>query len=205
MVSEGASDPGRDAAAEAALLARWQDGGDVDALDALLRGEVARIAAQLRARARGGFDGATSASDLAQEAVLRLLRLEETPRFDDPNALRGYLWTAAWRLFQNHAAAPARAVRRLTATESRTLSGMFAVTGGFGALAAEEQRTALEVVVNLLDPIDRDALSAVYFEGLSIEEAARRAGVTRGTFDVRLLRARQRLATRLVDWSDVIP
>ncbi|MFO1011077.1 MAG: sigma-70 family RNA polymerase sigma factor [Planctomycetota bacterium] len=199
MSSDDARDP---ADLERALLARWQDEGDVDALDQLLRDEVGRIAIRLRARGRLGGD--LSASDLAQEAVLRMLRLEEPPRFDDPNALRGYLWTAAWRLFQNHAAAPARDVRRLSTIESRTLSGAFAVTGGFGALAAEEQRTALEVVVNLLKPEDRDALSAVYFEGLSIEEAARRAGVARGAFDVRLMRARQRLAERLVDWSDVI-
>jgi hypothetical protein len=80
------------------------------------------------------------------------------------------------------------------------LSGVFAVSGGLGALAADEQRTALEVVVNLLRPEDRECLGLVYFQGLSIDEAAKRAGVSRGAFDMRLMRARQtarRAARRL--------
>lgn len=186
------------------LLARWQEGQDVDALDELLRTEVVALARRLRARAGPAFSGSMSASDLAQEAVLRWLRLEAPPRFDDPSALRAYLWTAAWRLLVNRLERPGRAVVRLSSDESRTLSGVFATTGGFGALAADEQRTALEVVVNLLGPEDRECLGLVYFQGLAIEEAARRAGVTRGAFDVRLLRARRRLAERLVDWADVL-
>lgn len=186
------------------LLARWQEASDVDALDELLRGEVEALARRLRARAGGAFSGATSATDLAQEAVLRWLRLPEPPRFDDPGALRAYLWTAAWRLLVNRVERPAHAVQRLSPEESMGLSGAFATTGGLGALAAEEQRTALEVVINLLRPDDRECLSLVYLQGLAIEEAARRAGVSRGAFDMRLMRARQRLAERLVDWADVV-
>lgn len=185
------------------LLQRWQAEQDVEALDELLRTEIDVLAKRLRARA-GAFSGSMSASDLAQEAVVRWLRLEEPPQFDDPGALRGYLWTAAWRLLVNRAQRADRGVLRLSADESMTLSGAFAASGGFGALEAEEERTALEVVVNLLDPIDRECLELVYFKGLPIEEAARRIGVSRGAFDMRLMRARQRLATRLVDWADVI-
>lgn len=136
--------------------------------------------------------------------MLRWLRLSEPPRFDDVRALRGYLWTVAWRLLVNRAQRPDRDVVRLSHDESMTLSGVLAVSGGFGALAADEQRTALEVVVNLLRPEDRECLGLVYFQGLEIEDAARRAGVSRGAFDMRLLRARQRLAERLVDWADVV-
>lgn len=187
------------------LLARWQDEDDVDALDELLRTEVQAIARRLRARgANGGASASMSASDLAQEAVLRLLRLDEPPTFTDPAALRAYLWTSAWRLLVNRMQSPRRDVVRLSGSQTEALSGVFGASGGLGALARDDQRTALEVVVNLLEPIDRDALRAVYFEGLSIEEAAARAGVTRGAFDVRLMRARQRLALRLVDWADVV-
>lgn len=185
------------------LLARWQDGQDMDALDELLRAEIAGIAARLRARA-GAFSGSVSASDLAQEAVLRWLRLEEPPRFDDPGALRAYLWSAAWRLLLNRLQRRDHSVVRLSSEESMTLSGAFAATGGIGVLAAQDQRTALEVVVNLLRPEDRECLGLVYFQELPIEEAARRLGITRGAFDMRLMRARQRLAERLVDWADVV-
>jgi len=191
-------------ARRAALLKRWQEDRDLEALDELLRDELGELARRLRARVGPGFSASTSASDLAQEAVLRWLRLEAPPRFDDPDALRGYLWTAAWRLFVNRAQRPERELVRLTPQESLTLSGAFATSGGIERLAADEQRTALEVVVNLLRPEDRECLGLVYFQGLAIEEAARRAGVSRATFDVRLLRARQRLAERLVDWADIV-
>lgn len=195
--------PPPDDARLAGLLQRWQESHDVDALDQLLRSEVDGLARRLRAR--GGANSVTmSASDLAQEAVLRWLRLDEPPRFDDVRALRAYLWTAAWRLLVNRAQRADRGVVRLSSDDSMLLSGAFAVSGGLGALAADEQRTALEVVVNLLRPEDRESLGLVYFQGLSIEEAARRAGVSRGAFDMRLLRARQRLAERLVDWADVV-
>jgi protease I len=91
---------------------------------------------------------------------------------------------------------------RLDDAETRTLSGVFGASGGIGALEKDEQRTALEVVVNLLKPEDRESLGLVYFQGLPIDEAARRAGVSRGALDMRLMRARQRLAERLVDWAD---
>jgi len=186
------------------LLERWQVQGDVDALDELLRSEVDILARRLRARAGGAVSASHSASDLAQEAVMRMLRLDEAPRFDDPRALRAYLWTSAWRLLANRAQSPAQALVRLSDAESGTLSGMFGATGGFGALESDDQRTALEVVVNLLEPADREALAAVYFTGLSIEDAATRLGVTRGALDMRLMRARRRLAERLADWSDVV-
>lgn len=186
------------------LLARWQEAGDEDALDELLRGEVDALARKLRARAGGAISASLSASDLAQEAVLRYLRLEDAPAFDDPRALRAYLWTSAWRLFVNRLQRPGREVVRLCDGETRSLSGVFGATGGFGALEQDEQRTALELVVNLLKPEDREALSLVYFQGLAIEEAARRAGISRGAFDMRLTRARTRLAERLVGWADVV-
>jgi RNA polymerase sigma factor (sigma-70 family) len=185
------------------LLARWQDAGDHDALDELLRAEVDVLAKRLRARGPA-VSASHSASDLAQEAVLRLLRLDETPTFDDPRSLRAYLWTSAWRLLANRAQRPGRGLVRLSDADSGSLSGMLGVTGGMGAMARDDQRTALEVVVNLLDENDREALSLVYFRGLSVEDAARTAGVTRNAFDQRLMRARRRLAERIVDWADVV-
>ncbi len=201
----GAPPPGApEDARERALLARWQEESDVDALDELLRCEIERLARGLRARAGGAFSGSTSASDLAQEAVLRWLRLEAPPRFDDPAGLRAYLWTAAWRLLVNRVQRADRDVVRLSADATQTLSGVLATSGGAGARASEERRAALELAINLLRPPDRECLALVYLQGLPIEEAARRAGVSRGAFDMRLTRARARLAERLVDWADAV-
>ncbi len=198
-------DPGGDPDVESRrLLARWQEAGDEDALDQLLRAEVDALARKLRARAGGAISGSMSASDLAQEAVMRFLRLEDAPEFDDPRALRAYLWTSAWRLLINRLQRPGRELVRLSDSETTSLSGVFGASGGIGQLERDEQRTALELVVNLLKPEDRESLRLVYFQGLPIEEAAQRAGVTRGAFDMRLMRARARLAERLVDWADVV-
>ena len=39
---------------------------------------------------------------------------------------------------------------------------------------------------------------------LSADESLALSGSLGGAFDMRLMRARQRLATRLVDWADVV-
>ncbi|HEX6027222.1 MAG TPA: sigma factor-like helix-turn-helix DNA-binding protein [Solirubrobacter sp.] len=49
----------------------------------------------------------------------------------------------------------------------------------------------------MLKPIDREALRLTAWEGLSAERAATAAGCSRATFDVRLHRARRRLADAL--------
>ncbi len=76
-----------------ALLDRWQRTGDVDALGQLLRWEVDILARRLRARAGGAVSASYSASDIAQEAVLGRLRLDEAAQFDDPRAMAAYLRT----------------------------------------------------------------------------------------------------------------
>jgi RNA polymerase sigma factor (sigma-70 family) len=199
------NDPARDDdRSSQELLDRWQKEGDTDALDELLRAEVDVLAKKLRAHARARMSGAASATDLAQEAVLRLLRLEEAPEFASPDALRAYLWTAAWRLLVNRMQRPGRDVVRLSDGGSRSLSGFFGRSGGFGALEQADQRTALEVIVNLLRDEDREVLSLVYFQELSIDDVAKRLGVSRAAIDMRLTRARRKLAEKLVDWADVV-
>lgn len=186
------------------LLERWQSNADHDALDELLRSEVDAIARRLRARARGMLRPSQSASDLAQEAVVRMLGLEDAPVFDDPRALRAYLWTAAWRLLVNRARRPGRNVVELDTRASVALSGAFARTGGFGSYEQSDQRAALVVAINLLKDDEREILTRVYLDGLAIETVAAELGITRSNADMRLTRARRRLAERLVGWAEVV-
>lgn len=186
------------------LLDRWQEDEDPDALDELLRVEVGAVAARLRARGGGMISPSISASDLAQEAVMRYLRLEERPSFADERGLRAYLWTAAWRLLLNRVQRPGRDVVRIDAGESLALSRAFGTTGGLASVEGDDQRTALDVIVNLMKPDDREILSLVYFRGASVEEAAKELGLPRGTVEMRLSRARRRLAEKLVGWADVV-
>lgn len=80
------------------LLRRWQEHEDRAALDELLRIEIGILKARIRRQGAQLVEPAASASDVAQEAVLRVLELETPPHFETPQALRAYLWTAAWRL-----------------------------------------------------------------------------------------------------------
>src|SRR5262245_48372238 len=118
-------------AAAAELLSRWQGDGDRDALDELLRIEVGILRRRLRAAGRSPR-GSVSASDVAQEAVLGLLRVRTAPRFDDPRALRSYLWRAAVRRLGLRMRTRRAAQIRLDATRTRSAASALATTGGAG-------------------------------------------------------------------------
>lgn len=186
------------------LLQRWQQGGDVDALDELLRIEVGALAARLRGRGRGMLHASMSASDLAQEAVFRMLRLEDAPEFKDPSELRAYLWTAAWRLLINRGRARGRSVVPLSQAQSGDMGLVLEGGGGVSEAERAEQSAALNVVMNLLRDEDREVLELVYFQHLEIERVAQQLGIQRSAADMRLSRARRRLAEKMVCWSDVI-
>lgn len=186
------------------LLQRWHESGDVEALDALLRIEVQALADRIRMRARGLLRPSTSASDLAQEAVLRMLHLDEMPVFDDPRELRAYLWTAAWRLLLNRGRARGRDAVPLSRAPSADLG--LVLEGGGGASEAErvEKHAALNVVLNLLRDEDREILELVYFQQLDVGRVASQLGLQRGAAEMRLSRARRRLAEKMAGWSDVV-
>jgi RNA polymerase sigma factor (sigma-70 family) len=196
------SDPAPDPSAR--WLQRWQEGGDIDALDELLRIEVQALAARLRNRGRGLLRPSVSASDLAQEAVLRMLDLEEAPEFKEPRELRAYLWTAAWRLLLNRGQARGRSVVPLSKAPSA--DGGFVGEGGGGVSEAErgERHAALNVVLNLLRDEDREVLELVYFQHKDVERVAQELGLQRAAAEMRLSRARRRLAEKMVRWSDVV-
>jgi len=196
------SDPAPDPSAD--LFQRWQQSGDVEALDELLRIEVQALAARLRHRGRGMLRPSTSASDLAQEAVLRMLHLEDAPEFAGPRELRAYLWTAAWRLLLNRGRARGHSVVPLSRAPSADAGLVLEGGGGVSEAERAEQHLALNVVMNLLRDEDRDVLERVYFQHLDIERIAKELGVQRAAVEMRLTRARRRLAEKMVGWSDII-
>ena len=198
------NDPGPLPDAAARLLQRWQQQGDVDALDELLRGEVQALAARLRSRGRGLLRPSTSASDLAQEAVLRMLDLDEAPVFDDPRELRAYLWTAAWRLLLNRGRARGRSAVPLSRAPSADAGLVLEGGGGVSAAERAERHAALDVVMNLLRDEDREVLELVYFQHFDLERVAQELGLQRAAAEMRLSRARRRLAEKMAGWSDVV-
>lgn len=189
---------------EADLLARWQKESDLDALELLLQREVSMLASRLRQRGQGMFRPSASASDLAQEAVFRLLRLEKVPEFSEPQELRAYLWKAAWRLLLNRVQMKSRKSVPLSEADTQDLSNALNATGGFSAVDQSEEMAALNLLVRLLKSEDREVLELVYFKHLDINQAAKALGLTRNAIDVRLTRARRRLAEKMASWKRLI-
>jgi RNA polymerase sigma-70 factor, ECF subfamily len=185
------------------LLRRWQDHGDLDALDDLLRSEVGALKALISARAANLVGGSASPSDIAQEAVLRLLRLDAVPHFTDSDKLRAYLWTTAWRLMLQRVRRPYSRKTSLDTAASSELPPAAVAKPGRAAEDAEAA-SALDLAMNLLPEDERDLLHRVYHDGRGIADLAREAGVSESAIKMRLMRTRKRLAARLAAWSDLI-
>jgi len=187
---------------EASLLRRWQDTGDTQALDQLLRVEILHLKTRLRAKR---VDRASmGASDFADEVVLKLLRQEPAPHFDSPAALRGYLFRAARNLLIDRLRVRRGDTVRLDGTSTPVLHNMLAASKGPDALELEERRNALEVGLNLLSEDDRKVLRLTYLEEKDGPEVAQELNIAPEALRMRLVRARRRLGKLLVDWQDVV-
>jgi RNA polymerase sigma factor (sigma-70 family) len=120
-----------------------------------------------------------SSSDVAQEAVLNLFKVQEPPSFDQPAALRAYLWTSAWRLLHAHLQ---RAGRSLpldpSASHPNASQRLDRTSGGLRAVDERDRSVALELARALLEPDDQAILGLVYFQQQTVESAASRLGIT---------------------------
>lgn len=186
------------------LLQPWQEQGDPDALDELLRLEIGLLKNRLRSKGLRVAGDPVSVSDIAQETVVRFLEVNTAPHFDSPRGLRAYLWTAAWRLLVQRLQKPERHALRIDEMESWNLERGLSTSGGLGALDERERSLALDLALNLLRPAERDVLRLVYLERLGIEGAAQKLGIARDAAKMRLVRARRELAKKLCRWEEMI-
>ncbi|MBI1853034.1 MAG: sigma-70 family RNA polymerase sigma factor [Planctomycetes bacterium] len=186
------------------LLARWQHAGDPDALDELLRAEVAVLKSRIRREGKRMLRPSMSATDVAQEVVMGMLKVRRAPRFEDPRALRGYLWKAAWRLLVRRLRKPGRDFVRLDHATSTVLRSALRITGGVSAPEDNERSVALNLMVHLLRPDEREIIDLVYFRQHGIEGAAKRLEISPDAANMRLVRARRKLASKLRHWTDLI-
>ena len=193
---------GPDPSAE--LLRRWQDTGDPEALGLLLQIEVRLLKHMIRGRRFEAPSGSAGTSDIAQEAVMGLLKAKTAPTFSDPRALRGYLWRSAWHLLLRRFDKKSRMPFRLDVDEPDGLDRFMKSARGIGDLEREERAMAIGFAMNLLGPDDRELMRLVYFEDQAIADAGAALGLTRDAANSRLVRARRVLASRLAEWADLI-
>ena len=196
--------PDPSASMESELLRRWQDDHDPEALDALLRHEIRFLRARLEGPAAPGHPSPASRDDVAQEAVLRLLSTSPPPRFPTRAALQGYLWTTARHLLVDRLRRARLAFHELKSGETDELTREPATSGSMDRIERADMAAALELALHLVGPAHQEILRAVYFQGRSIEEAARALGLTRDVANTRLVRARLRLAEKLAAWRDLV-
>jgi RNA polymerase sigma factor (sigma-70 family) len=186
------------------MLRRWQEDGDPEALDQLLQVELGVLKHMIHGRRTGALAGSASTSDIAQEAVLGLLKTEKAPSFSDPGALRGYLWRSAWHLLVKRFEHRKKAPFSLDDEQPGILDQFLIDAPTFDHLDREERVIAIGLAMNLLSLEDRELLRRVYFGGQDVTAAAAETGLTRSAANSRLVRARRLLATRLAKWSGII-
>jgi len=184
-------------------LRAWQEEGDIDALNRLLQIEVAVLKQMIRGR-RGPMSGSAQTSDIAQEAVLRLLRTKTNPQFDNPRVLRAYLWKSAWHLLVQRFDKRKTQPLDLQTEELPGLRRFVTSSQALQALEDSERALAVSIAMNFLARDDRELLRRVYFADEDIATAGATLGLTRGAANSRLVRARRELAARLADWADLI-
>ena len=201
-MSGGVPSDGSDPSAEPLRL--WQERGDLEALDELLRLEISILKQMIRSRKSGGIVGSVATSDIAQEAVLRLLKVQSSPSFDNPRALRGYLWKSAWHLLVQRFEKKKTVPLDLESDDLPGLERLVASNEGLRGLDRSERSAALGLAMNLLGKEDRELIRLVYFAEKDIETAGDALGLTRGAANSRLVRARRELAKALATWSDLI-
>ncbi len=196
------TDPHPDTHSAELLLERWQESGDPDALDQLLRIEIGALKAQLRAKRMER--ASMGVSDFAGEVFLRLLKQDPAPRFENPASLRGYLMRAARNLLTDRLRARRGDTVYLDATAAPALRNALAAGAVDDPVEIDEQRCALEVGLNLLNEDDRRVLQLTYLMGHSAPVVADEMGIAPEAVRMRLVRARRRLGKLLGDWQDLV-
>lgn len=204
MTTPPDNDVSRPGADTDSLLRAWQESGDLECLDRLLRNEIAGLKAMIRGRGGSLVRTSLAATDVAHEAVLGLLRVKTPPRFDNPQALRAYLWRSAWRLLMHRLDQRRTKPLRLEGSTSSGFQRFLATTGGMAEAHDSDRTAALEMAMNLLRPEDREILTLVYFKDLDIPGAAAKLGIAKEAANMRLVRARRRLGEKLSGWAGLI-
>ncbi len=196
----GRSDEEKDRGAE--FLARWQQDGDVEALDQLLRLEIGALRARVRSKGRRMALSPGSSSDVVNEAVLRVLKAEALPRFENMRVFSAYLWRAAYRLLLDRLRH--RRPDLLADQSSRVMEAALATSGGLSAVDRSDEREQVALAMSLMPAELRAALDMKYTRHLDTAAIAAELGITEDAARMRLVRAKKKLTEKLKGWRDLI-
>ena len=190
-MTEEASSGGADPSAEPLRL--WQDKGDLEALNELLRIEVSILKQMIRSRKSGWPPARSRRRTSPRRPCCGCSRCSRTRASTIRARLRGYLWKSAWHLLVQRFEKKRTVPLDLESGDLPGLERLVAPTRACGGLDRSERSAALGLAMNLLAREDRELIRLVYFSEKDIEAAGERSGITRGAANSRLVRARREL------------
>ena len=186
------------------LLRRWQEQADPDALDELLRLEMTALKRRLRGKGREIVSSPASLSDVAQDAVLKILQAEELPHFDDPEVFSAYLWRTAWRLLLDRLRRGRRPMVSLDAGSGDRLAEQVCQAGGQSGVERRDASQRIAFILSLMSPEDRQVLDLRFQQELSLEQIGTQLGIEPDAARMRLVRAKRRMAKKLNGWEELL-
>lgn len=186
-------------------LRSWQEAGDRDALDRLLREDLGELKRRLasRGRRRGIRISRASVSGIAVDAAANVAFARTSRPFRDREAFRAYVLSAAWHLLLRHL----RARARRDALEAGAAGAVERSTSSSRAIRAAARVEEAEIVrfaVAMLPEPMRDVLERLYFRSQSIESMAAEFSTSREAVEMRLARAKKKLRERLAAWKGML-
>ena len=170
--------------------------GDSQAYESLLRD----ILPALRGYAKRRLRDDASVEDVTQEVLLSLHRARHTYRAERP--FEPWMWAIARNAVTDvHRARARRASRETPLPEDDELHDLLAGSESAGDPERHELSPALAAALSKLPSPQRAAVMMIHGEGLSVVEAALRAGVSPGALKLRAHRGYRALRTMLQDGS----
>ncbi len=177
---------------DAALIARVVVSDDRHAFSELVRRHQSAVRATLRKLTRGN---SALADDLAQETFL--LAYRNLKSFRQEARFSTWLYRIAYNAFL----ADARKMKELPLLEDAESSAPAEATEAEGVARGATLSIDLERAMNVLSEAERAAIVQCYHNDLTHEEAAAVLGCPVGTVKTHILRAKEKLRTRLGAWA----
>lgn len=186
------------------LLARFQENGEPQLLDELLRVEIATLKERIRRRYGHMLTPTRSASDVAQDAAAGFVKVARRTSFENPIAFRAYLLRCAFRLLSRHA--QRRNARPGVSSSDAEGAPEVASTGPSpeDKAVSGSEATTLRLALATLPKDQREILERVYLREMPIKDAAADLSLDVETAYKRVQRGRVALAERLAAWTRVL-
>ena len=166
--------------------------------------ELGLLKARLRTQGNTRALSDVSASDVAQEAVLRMLEVVPAPSFESQKAFHAYLWKVAYHLVLDRLRRRRGNLVSIDSEWSSNIASEVATSGGLGEVDRRDLGYAVRLALELLDPEDHALLKLQYDEGLGLAQVAERLTISIDAANMRLVRARRQMHSKVKRFKSVI-